>query len=263
MSLSGIVAVYFIIKNKSIENASIDKIIELGKWFVVSVAVTLSASIVNDGFREREQDIKEIQVFDRYTNIILEADSLEKRKLLCEYFASVSPDGRIKKSWERYKAVVDGHVTELREAEKKALVIAKKAEEGTASPAEIEEKTRLVEKVSTLNQSLISTTSRTDLKPRVYFHIRDESQRAKAQHLADEMEGRENVIVPGVRQVDVGPTVTELRYFKNAEEQEAKKIASSLTSLGLKVEARYVQGVESSNKIRPRHYELWISSGGL
>jgi len=263
ISLSGIFAIYFIIKTKSIENANIDKIIELGKWFIVSVAIVLSASIVNDGFREREQDIKEIQVFDKYTNIILEADGVEKRRLLCEYFASVSPEGPIKKAWEKYKIVIDGHVAELREAEKKALVIAKKAEEGTASPAEIEEKARLVEKASTLNQSLIPSSSQADLRPRVYFHIRDESQRAQAKRLADEIEGRANVVVPGVQRVDVGPAVTELRYFKSAEEQEARQISSALSSLGLKVETKYVQGFEASTKIRPRHYELWISSGGL
>jgi hypothetical protein len=263
ISLSGILAIYFIIKSKSIENANIDKLIELGKWFIVSVAITLSASIVNDGFREREQDIKEIQVFDKYTSIILEADGVEKRRLLCEYFASVSPEGPIKKSWEKYKIVIDGHIAELREAEKKALVIAKKAEDGTASPAEIEEKARLIEKASTLNQSLLSSSSQTDLKPRVYFHIQDESQRTQAKLLADEIEGRANIVVPGVQRVDAGPEVTELRYFKSVEEQEARQISGVLSSLGLKVETKYVRGFESSNKIRPRHYELWISKSGM
>jgi cbb3-type cytochrome oxidase subunit 3 len=110
ISLCGIVIIYLKIKNKSIENANIDKIIEQGKWVIVSVAITLSASIVNDGFREREQDIKEIGVFDKYTNIVLEASNIEKRRLLCEYFASVSPEGPIRKSWEKYKIVVDKHI---------------------------------------------------------------------------------------------------------------------------------------------------------
>lgn len=263
MSISGIFAIYFIIKNKSIENANIDKIIELGKWFIASVAITLSASIVNDGFREREQDIKEIQVFDKYTNIVLEADGLEKRKLLCEYFASVSPEGPIKKSWEKYKVVVDGHIAELREAEKKALAIAKKAEEGTASPSEIEEKARLVEKASALNQSLVTKPTQVELKPRVYFHIRDEAQRTQAKRIADEIESRGGVVVPGVQRVEAGPAATELRYFRSEEEQEAKQISSTLSTLGLKVEPKYVQGFEASNRIRPRHYELWISSNGL
>ncbi len=65
-SLIGIYVVYLIIKNKTIENESIDKIIERGKWFIASVALTLSASIINDGFRESDQDIKETEIFDKY-----------------------------------------------------------------------------------------------------------------------------------------------------------------------------------------------------
>jgi hypothetical protein len=263
ISLAGIITIYSIIKSKTIENENIDKLIELGKWFIVSVAITLSASIVNDGFREREQDIKELEVFDKYTNIVLEADGVEKRKLLCEYFASVSPEGRIRRSWERYKTIVDRHIVEIREAEKQALEIAKKAENGTASTSEIEEKIRLVEKATALNQSLIPTANQVDLKPRVYFHIRDENQRAQAKRLSGELERSASVVVPSVQRVDVGPSATELRYFKRVEEQEARQIASALSSLGLKVETKYVEGFESSTKIRPRHYELWISSGGL
>src|SRR5262245_20937308 len=101
------------------------------------------------------------------------------------------------------------------------------------------------------------------LKPRVYFHIRDESQRTQAKQLADTLESRANVVVPGVRRVGTGPSETEFRYFKSGEKQEAEQIANDLTSLGLKVETKYVPGFESSNKIRPRHYELWISSGDL
>lgn len=263
ISLCGIFVIYLIIKNKSIENENIDKIIELGKWFIVSVAITLSASIINDGFREREQDIKEMEVFDKYVSTILEADGIERRKLLCEYFASVSPEGPIRKSWERYETIVDKHIVEIRESEKKIIVIAKKAEEGTASASEIEEKARLEEKTSALSQSLIQKSSQADLKPRVYFHIRDESQRTQAKQLADKVESRANVVVPGVQRLDIGPPGTELRYFKSVEEQEAKQIADALSSLGLKVATKYVPGFESSNKIRPRHYELWISSDGL
>ncbi len=117
LSLCGIVSIYLIARNKLLEPANLDRLIELGKWFVVSVAITLSAAIVNDGFREREQDIKEMEVFERYTNVILEADSLQKRRLLSEYFAAVSPDGPIQQAWQRYQSVVDGHIRELDEVE--------------------------------------------------------------------------------------------------------------------------------------------------
>lgn len=126
ISLGGIFVIYSIIKNKNIENENIEKIIELGKWFIISVAITLSTSIVNDGFKEREQDVKEMEVFDKYVNTILEADNIEKRKLLCEYFASVSPEGPIKKSWEKYEKIVDQHIVDIRNSNDKILVLEKK-----------------------------------------------------------------------------------------------------------------------------------------
>lgn len=156
ISLCGIFVIYLIIKNKTIENENIDKIIDLGKWLIVSVAMTLSTSIINDGFREREQDIKEMEVFDKYVETILEADGIEKRKLLCEYFASVSPDGYIKKSWENYQKIIDNHIAEIRVDEKRILEISKNAEAGKASVSDIEEKVRLEVKASVLSQSLVS-----------------------------------------------------------------------------------------------------------
>ena len=55
IAMCGIIVIYLIIKNKTIENENIDKIIELGKWFMVSVAIALSVSIINDG---SEKEIK-------------------------------------------------------------------------------------------------------------------------------------------------------------------------------------------------------------
>jgi hypothetical protein len=263
MSLCGIFVIYLIIKNRSIENENIDKIIELGKWFMVSVAIAFSVSIINDAFRERDQDIKELESFAKYTEIILDVAGPEKRQLLSEYFATVSPSGPIRKSWEAYKTIVDKQSEEYKKSKERDEEIERRIAEGKATSQEIAEKKQLEAKISLLNQSLMPKPDQANLKPRVYFHIRDEIQRTPAKQLADTLESSANVVVPGVRRVGTGPSETELRYFKSEERQEAEQIANDLTSLGLKVETKYVPGFESSNKIRPRHYELWISSGGL
>jgi hypothetical protein len=157
ISLSGIIVIFLIIKNKSIENENIDKIIELGKWFIASVAITLSASIVNDGFRERDQDLKEMDVFDKYVDTVLQAKGIETIKLLCEYFSSVSPDGPIKTSWKDYEKKIDGHIAELKEAEKKKADLDAKEQKGAAlSESEKIEIANLEEKISAAkNYSLL------------------------------------------------------------------------------------------------------------
>jgi hypothetical protein len=259
LSLIGIFVVYQLIKSKSVSDSGLDKLIDLGKWFMVSVAIVLSTAIVNDGFRERDQDVKEMQVFDKYTTVVLEADGVEKRKLLTEYFASVSPDGRIKKAWESYKSVVEAQVVEYREKQAKLQSLSEKTAQGTATPAEKAQREVLATTVSVINQSLASPSA---LKPRVYFHIRTEAQRAQAVNLVKSLGARAEVDVPGIERLDVGPTTTELRFFRRAEEQEARQIAEAITTLGTPAAATYVPGYEGSTNIRQRHYELWIANPG-
>ncbi|WP_410498670.1 SPOR domain-containing protein [Chitinibacter sp. S2-10] len=154
-SLLGVVTVYLLIMNKNVDNERIDKIIDIGKWFIVSVAITLSATIVNDGFREREQDIKEMEIFDKYVATILESNSLEKRKLLCEYFASVSPEGAMKQSWKQYEKIVDQHIYEDKKDINKIVEIDKKIETGVATDLDKQQKAILEEKSKIRNQSLV------------------------------------------------------------------------------------------------------------
>jgi len=109
----GLVIAYRLIKG-TMEIGRVEKIIDLGKWFIASVAIVVGATIVSDGFKEREQDIKEFEVFDKYVNTITEADNIEKRMQLAEYFSIVSPEGELRRSWINYKNVVEEHLKDYR-----------------------------------------------------------------------------------------------------------------------------------------------------
>ena len=262
-SLLGIFLAFLVAHKKLVDHQSLEKIIELGKWFIVSVAITLSASIVNDGFRERDQDIKEMEVFDKYTSVILAADGVDQRKLLSEYLSTVSPDGPIKNSWRDYKVIVDGQITELKKVQEQSMAIAMKADEGKASDSELVERVRLEERATVLNKSLLPSSNKVSLKPRVYFHIKEDSQRTKAEQLAKDVAALANVVVPGVQRRTYSAPTNQLRYFRRVEEPEVRHISEVLSSLGLKSDVTYIPGFESSTKIRPKHYELWISDNGL
>ncbi|MBB1287028.1 SPOR domain-containing protein [Flavisolibacter sp. BT320] len=114
ISFIGIVFIYFVVKKNTIEKEKLDKVIELGKWFIVSVAIVLSTSIVNDAFREREQDLKEIDVFDKYVTTVTKANGIEETWLLCEYFAIVSPEGAMQDSWKRYRDTIQPRYIEFK-----------------------------------------------------------------------------------------------------------------------------------------------------
>lgn len=159
ISLLGIIIIYFLMKNNSIEKDRIDKLIELGKWFIASVAIVLSTAIVNDGFREREQDIKEIDVFDKYVTTITKADGIEQRWLLVEYFATVSPQGRLQESWKRYQEILKPGYLEYKENKERIAEIAVKE-----NPTEVDRKELILlqDKNESLNKSLIATSVQTE-----------------------------------------------------------------------------------------------------
>ncbi len=44
-----------------------------------------------------------MQVYDKYVDLILEADNIEKRWKLAEYFATVTPTDRLRERWVEYQ----------------------------------------------------------------------------------------------------------------------------------------------------------------
>ncbi|WP_268846605.1 hypothetical protein [Flavobacterium aestivum] len=94
-----IVAVRIILKG-NIEAQKIDKIIDLFKYTIVSIAITTSTLIITDLFKERDQDLKELQYFENAK--MIEANGIEARLNLAKYLSIVAPDGEMKKAWKNY-----------------------------------------------------------------------------------------------------------------------------------------------------------------
>jgi hypothetical protein len=58
------------------------------------------------------------------------------------------------------------------------------------------------------------------------------------------------------------PQRTQLRYFREAEAEIAAAAAASLARAGLdKIQPQYVKGHETSDGLRPCHFELWLVTG--
>ena len=128
------VFVYYFIKKNPISDERFEKLVELAKWYIISAALVIITTIIDYGFKEREHDIKEMETFDKYVDKITEVDGIEKRWLLSEYFAIVSPDGSLKNNWIAYKKLIEPVYTEYitnkkREAELAAKDTLNKSEE--------------------------------------------------------------------------------------------------------------------------------------
>lgn len=72
------------------------------------------------------------------------------------------------------------------------------------------------------------------------------------------------MIVPGIEMVGKrSPSNSELRYFRKAEQDRAQQIVDQMRRSGAEIGLTYVRGHEDSNKIRPLHFELWLTDNSL
>lgn len=262
ISLLGVFIVVYMIKNKKIENENIDRIVEIGKWFIVSVAITLSASIINDGFKEREQDVKEMEVFDKYVSTIIMADNLEQRRALCEYFAAVSPNGQIKKSWQDYQKIVDKQLQNAAALKAKIADIENKELDQAATAEELIKKEELINKIQANNMSLsplIKKDTATAIKSRVYIHINDETQLPEMKKLQHSLQDN-GFAVPGIENVKYKaniPKIASVRYFNVEDKDGAQLVVDKLKEFG---EANATLVYITSYSARLGHLEVWLGN---
>lgn len=96
-----LLAFYFIRKG-TIEPDKLDKMIELFKYTIVSVAIATVTLVISDLFKERDQDVKELEYFDKYVEDVKKADGIQERFQLSKYLSIVAPSGALKESWRQY-----------------------------------------------------------------------------------------------------------------------------------------------------------------
>lgn len=87
------------------------KILDFGKWYIASVALVFLVKMLESTFTERETGIKEMQVYDKYAEIILKADNIEERWKLSQYFSAVTPTQRLKDRWIEYRDTIKREYT--------------------------------------------------------------------------------------------------------------------------------------------------------
>ena len=93
-------------------------------------------------------------------------------------------------------------------------------------------------------------------KGRIWLHIRDGTQRPKATTIAGALEDK-GYTVPSIREVAVGPTRTQIRFFHPDGRAVAQDLKSLLEEQGITVT------VEDFSNAGLQHHELWFSPESL
>ncbi len=81
--------------------------IDLFKYTIISTSLATVTLVISDLFKERDQDIKELEYFHTYVNDVKKADGIYERWQLSKYLSIVSPSGELKQSWKEYFSIVD------------------------------------------------------------------------------------------------------------------------------------------------------------
>ena len=261
ISIGWVVFIYKLILNKSVEDAKIDKLIDLGKWFMVSVAMVLGASIVSDSFRAREQDMKEMELFDKYVSTIIQVEGIEQRWLLSEYFATVSPSGKLKEAWVDYHKLLEPPYDEYKQNKEKIAILETK-DSNTVQDAK---------KLASLYQSNMvyekSLAPPISIAPEIdrridieIFYLEGEKTevlRGKAQEIADQIDPTKfNVrvrLLSAKKNLGMGFQIKEnqIHYDSGAEMEMAREINEG-QSLGFKM-------IRTGAKPTPFYFSIFVA----
>ena len=143
ITIAAMLVSFYIIRKGILEIEKLDKLIELFKYTIVSVAIATTTLVISDLFKERQQDINELEYFDKYAQDIKKVDGIQERYQLSKYLAIVAPSGEMKKSWAEYYDTVQVEYKEylkLKKEEKKLDDIPNPSKDQIAKREEVKEK---------------------------------------------------------------------------------------------------------------------------
>jgi hypothetical protein len=255
-----IIAIVFIAKG-TIAADKIDKIIELAKYTIVSTAIATVTLIVADLFKEREQDIKELEYFDKYVQDVKKVDGIEERFLLSKYLSIVAPSGELKKSWKQYYDTLNIEYQEylhLKKEKERLDTISNPTEE------QLEKKQQITEKIQMKETPIVSSTVYENIPTSVYIHISDESQRQMAKLLESTLIN-EGFVIPGIENIGKKPNIfipsrTEVRYYRIEELAGAQRLIAILKSQqpSMAINETPVKISGTGRGTRAGHFEIWF-----
>jgi hypothetical protein len=173
------------------------------------------------------------------------------------YVRSLNSDAREERlaavvllNWERQRNPTDFPSDILSLLPTLANVAANDVDDKVATEAK-----KLVAQVPAAGDSALKAAL-SSIPARVYLHIPTTEQRRIAERVSQALQ-YEGANVPLVNRVDTAPPETQLRYFRDTEQEEAKRLLEVIKEAG--VADAVLQFIRTdSTRMRPRHYELWF-----
>lgn len=100
------ILLYSFLKKGTLENDKIDKLVDFFKTVVYTTAFGAVALIVSNLFKEREQNLKEIEHFEKYIQEVKDVKG-DGRRQLTKFLSIVAPKGEMREAWKGYNDEVE------------------------------------------------------------------------------------------------------------------------------------------------------------
>ena len=223
------------------------------QFILGTVVVGIFGTVINHQIQTREVEIKEQELIFKNLPAVLSTNPADKQ-LMAQFYATVTRSDDIRNRWIAYRDDLNKEISAKNAQLKTATEVLAKSTDAK----EIEQQQNIIQ---TIKADLTPSVKKSEqqLSTRVYFHIKNESQRERAATVAAALSRSLGLVVPGIELVKAAPAVSQLRYFRSGEAAEATTIAQTLNEQGLTAIPTYIAGHEESQKMRPRHFELWIA----
>jgi len=212
---------FYQIKKGNIAMEKLDKMIELFKYVIVSTAMATVTLVVADLFKEREQDVKELEYFDKYVEDVKKVDGIQERLQLSKYLSIVAPSGEMKKSWEKYYKTVEDEYQEyikLKSELRSIDTISNPTEEQILKTEKTKEAINMYEKPLASNN--VSTR-----RPTVYIQYCNKENKNQISELRKKFE-ENSWNAPGIEFTEKGCD-NSIRYFH----EEDRTLANEANTL--------------------------------
>ncbi|WP_209328726.1 hypothetical protein [Lunatimonas salinarum] len=252
--------------NQGLEFEKFKYKVELVKWFIGSVTLVIVSMVIEWGFRDRAAGLSEIKEYDKYATelIILNHDPVKKR-MLAQYFSSVTPSKKLKQGWLDYYNQVDKEYQAFMYQDSLDRVrIAQLRGDSVAllDPTTKNELQELEERVSESNRIIAQPLILPDkpkVQPIVYIQIGDNAGRSKANMLRAKITTT-GMQAPGVEVVESakGLAIHEIRYFWEPDAIYANMLKSLLDEDDITTVVKFIPAFKSTAK--EGTIELWLSS---
>ncbi len=242
--------------------------LNLAKWLIGSVAITLIVFSFNWILKERIQGLDEIKEYEKHIELITADGSIEKRRLLAQFFSNVTASSTLRQGWKDYSSQVQKDY-ESYKIEQENLKLEKIAAANNLDPVEKEKQLKIVrEKLNQLKAETTLSPSQVSsqiIKPEnngknssnvIYFQITDENLREFSESLVKKI--RElGYKADGTELKDVELKQNQIRYFNQSDSKLATNLQTDLLQLGLKCEIKDLTAL--GKNIKNGQIEVWIA----